>query len=64
MVAKQSPGSLYAKDGSKYGCITDGDGQLVVTSTSASGTKQNLTGSQAPDGSINMTLTDGAGSLV
>lgn len=63
MTAKQLKGT-YAKDGSKYGTITDSAGTYIAVSTSTTTTKQNLLGSQAPDGSIYFTLTDGQGSLV
>lgn len=63
MTAKQTVGS-YAPDASKYGCVTDGAGNLVTTTTFTTGSaKQNLHGSQAPDGSIYFCLTDGNGTL-
>lgn len=64
MANKQIKNSLYAPDSSKYGCVTDGAGNLVVTTTSPTGSSKQLKGSQAPDGSIYFTLTNGAGALV
>ena len=61
MVSKDQ--GSYTKDNSKYGDLTDGSGNLVVTSVTPGSTKQ-TTGSQAPDGSIYFTLTDGQGNLV
>lgn len=61
MTAKQLPG-LYSKDGSKYGCVTNGSGTLATISTSTSTVKTHA-GSQAPDGSIYFTITNGSGSL-
>lgn len=64
MTNKQILNSLYSPDGSKYGCITNGNGTLVSTSTSVMGPKETLSGSQARDGSIYFTLTNGSGALV
>lgn len=62
MTAKQSIGT-YAPNGAKYGTVTDGDGNLVTTTSSSTGSSQQAHGSQAPDGSIYFVLTDGAGNL-
>jgi hypothetical protein len=64
MTNKQAPNSLYSPDGSKYGAITDGAGNLVIASSSSLGTTKQLYGSQAPDSSIYFTLTNGSGTLV
>lgn len=56
--------TLYARDGSKYGCVTDGNGNLVTVSSSTTGTAKQLKGSAAPDGSIYFTLANGSGALV
>lgn len=57
MTAKQLYG-LMAPDGSRYRCLTDGNGNLVLSV----GTKSN--GYMSPDGSFYSTLTDGSGNLV
>jgi len=65
MTAKQLALSQQAADGSMYGTLTDGNGTLVVTTTSGTGhVKQIQLGSYAPDGSLYLTLTDGNGNLV
>lgn len=65
MALKQIKNSGGSPDGSFYGILTDGAGNLVTTSTSATGNaQQNLRCTYAPDGSMYMTLTDGAGNLV
>jgi hypothetical protein len=62
---KQIKNSNGSPDGSFYGTLTDGVGNLVTTTTSSTGqAQQNLRCSYAPDGSMYMTLTDGAGNLV
>ena len=53
MTTEQIPNSLYSPDGSKYGTLI-GSGR---------GTKQ-LSGIEAPDGAMYLTLTDGAGNLI
>jgi len=63
MVTKQLTGT-YSPDGSKYAALADGNGNLVVTSTSSTGSPKQLAGAQAPDGSIYLTLTNGSGTLV
>jgi hypothetical protein len=64
MTAKQLSGT-YSPDGSKYVALADGNGNLVVTSTSSTGNPKQIAGaSQAPDGSIYLTLTNGSGTLV
>lgn len=56
---------IKSPDGSFYGTLTDGVGNLVVTTTtSRSLPQQVLRCSLAPDGSQYMTLTDGVGNLV
>lgn len=55
---------LHTADGGRYGCLTDGSGNLVVTSTSGTGYPKQITGLKSPDGSTYMTLTNGAGTLV
>lgn len=62
MTAKQTLNSLYSPDGSWYGTVTDGAGNLVTTTTSSGSTKQQK-GNRAPDGSIYLTLTDGNNNL-
>lgn len=64
MIAKTYPNSSTAPDGSFYGSLTDGSGNLVVTTTSAGSAKQIKNSVLAPDGSKYMTLTDGNGNLV
>lgn len=65
MALKQAPNSVQAPDGSYYGALTDGAGNLVVTTTTSLGTAKQATNClQAPDGSWYLTLTDGAGNLV
>lgn len=65
MTAKQIANSLSSPDGSNYATLTDGAGNLVVTTTSSTGNpQQNLRSKLAPDGSMYMTLTDGNGNLV
>lgn len=65
MANKQLLDSLHAPDGSQYASLTDGVGNLVVTTTSGTGSPKQLTNSgQAPDGSIYLTLTNGSGALV
>jgi len=61
MTVKQLPGR-YTPDGSYYICSTDGEGNLVLISTSTDGPKQ-LGGIYSPDGSFYGTLTDGNGNL-
>jgi hypothetical protein len=62
---KQIKNSYSSPDGSIYGTLTDGVGNLVVTTTSGTGhAQQNLRSRYAPDGSVYMTLTDGVGNLV
>jgi hypothetical protein len=63
MATKQQTG-LYAPDGAKYATTTNGNANLVVSSTSTTGTTKQQVGSQAPDGSIYFCLTDGEGTLV
>lgn len=63
MANKQLSGSI-ASDGSSYGALTDGAGNLVVISTVATGSTKQLTGAKAPDGSTYFTLTNGSGILV
>jgi hypothetical protein len=65
MALKQNKNSLQSPDGSYYGCLTDGAGNLVVTTTAGgAGVKQAPQSLYAPDGSYYMTLTDGNGNLV
>lgn len=65
MTTKQTPNSLFSPDGSYYACLADGAGNLLTTTTSATGgTKQTPNSLYAPDGSYYMTLTDGNGNLV
>jgi hypothetical protein len=65
MAVKQIKNSYSSPDGSIYGTLSDGVGNLVVTTTSSTGhAQQNLRNRYAPDGSMYMTLTDGAGNLV
>jgi hypothetical protein len=63
MASKQLNGNI-APDGSWYGTLTDGAGNLVVTSTSSLGKTKVTNTLQTPDGSIYLTLTDGNGNLV
>jgi len=65
VTTKQLKQSSQSPDGSYYGCLTDGAGHLVVTTTTATGSAQQaLHCLHAPDGSYYMTLTDGNGNLV
>jgi hypothetical protein len=65
MATKQLKLSEQSADGSIYGTLTNGNGTLVVTTTSGTGhVKQINPGSYAPDGSLYLTLTDGNGNLV
>lgn len=64
MTNKQNTNNLYAPDGSKYGCPTDGNGNLSLLNTSPTGSTRQTQNSQAPDGSIYFTLTNGSGTLV
>ena len=65
MTAKVYSNSSVAPDGSKYGTLSDGSGNLVVTTTSSLGTPKTYKNTSiAPDGSKYMTLTDGNGNLV
>jgi hypothetical protein len=65
MVLKQIANAMSSPDGSLYGTLTDGAGNLSVTTTSSTGNpQQNLRSRTAPDGSMYLTLTDGNGNLV
>lgn len=50
---------MYAPDGGRYSCPTDGNGTLMPLTTSSLGTLKQLSGFYAPDGSRYITLTDG-----
>lgn len=63
MVAKQNSG-FVAPDGSRYVTFTDGVGNLVNVTTSATGTPKPSKVFQSADGSLYVTVTDGAGNLV
>ena len=64
MTTKKYSNCLTAPDGSYYGTLTDGSGNLVVTTTSVGSPKQIKNSGLAPDGSKYMTLSDGNGNLV
>lgn len=65
VATKQLKQSSQSPDGSYYGCLTDGAGNLVVTTTTTTGSTQQAPHClYAPDGSYYMTLTDGNGNLV
>jgi hypothetical protein len=65
MTTKKYPNNSVAPDGSPYGVLTDGAGNLVVTTTSSTGNPKKYNNSIfAPDGSQYLTLTDGNGNLV
>jgi hypothetical protein len=63
MVTKQLAG-LQTPDSGFYGTVTDGNGNLVSTSTSSLSTAKQLNGLQSPDGSLYVTLTNGSGNLI
>lgn len=63
MATKQNINSLQSPDGSWYGVLTDGSGNLAPTTTSSTGNIKQQNGLHAPDGSLYLTLTDGAGNL-
>lgn len=64
MALKQIKNSRQSPDGSYYATLTDGNGNLVVTSTTAGSIKQIKNSLYSKDGSMYMTLTDGNGNLV
>lgn len=65
MSTKQLKQSFTSPDGSTYGTLTDGAGNLVVVTTTITGSaKQSKQSKYAPDGSMFLTLTDGNGNLV
>jgi hypothetical protein len=63
MASKQLSGT-FSIDNSRYGCLADGNDNLVSTTTSGTGHTKQLAGAQSPDGSLYFTLTSGAGTLV
>jgi hypothetical protein len=62
VTAKQLTG-LYSPDKSRYGCLADGNNNLVTPPSVSSGGSKQLSGLHSPDGSLYVTLTDGAGNL-
>lgn len=64
MTTKQIPGALHAPDGGWFVCLTDGNGNLVTTTKSTSGSKQIPGAAIAPDGSYYAVLADGNGNLI
>lgn len=54
----------YSPDGSKYGVMTDGSGNVLTEASTVVSTAKPSKGSQAPDGSIYFTLTNGSGTLI
>lgn len=65
MTVKTYPNSSKTSDGSFYGSLTDGIGNLAITATTSLGTTKTYKNTSiASDGSKYMTLTDGNGNLV